>query len=202
MVSFESWWTLTRRTPVEVSVNNLTAQQVFHLYAGRVYHLARRLLGNDSDAEDITQDVLLQVVRKLGTFRGEANITTWLHRITVNAVLMHRRRQGQGHDRPAKVPLNKVIGKRFPPFTHRADAEAPDDTAERREIGQLIEQRIALLPAIYRVVLVLADLEGLSNSEIGEILELSVPAVKSRLHRARLRMRTALEPHFARKPGL
>jgi RNA polymerase sigma-70 factor (ECF subfamily) len=200
MVSFESWWTLTRRTPVEVSVNNLTAQQVFHLYAGRVYHLARRLLGNESDAEDITQDVLLQVVRKLNTFRGEANITTWLHRITVNAVTMHRRRQGQYSDRQARLPLKKVIAKRPVPFTHRTDAEAPDDTAERRELGQLIEKRIALLPPIYRVVLVLADLEGLSNSEIGEILDLSVPAVKSRLHRARLRMRTALEPHFARIP--
>src|SRR5438105_7371652 len=71
----------------------LTAEQVFREYAPRVYHLARRMLGNDADAEDVTQDVLLQVVRKLDTFRGEANLTTWLHRVTVNAALEHRRKR-------------------------------------------------------------------------------------------------------------
>src|SRR5262249_59865211 len=73
----------------------LTPEQVFRDYAGRVFHLARRMLGNDQDAEDVTQDVLLQVVRKLATFRGESSFTTWLHRITVNAALAQRRKQAQ-----------------------------------------------------------------------------------------------------------
>src|ERR1700722_14028436 len=71
----------------------LSAEQVYHDYAPRVYHMARRMLSSDVDAEDVTQDVLLQVVRKLPTFRGEAAFPTWLHRVTVNAALSHRRRQ-------------------------------------------------------------------------------------------------------------
>src|SRR5215831_20749670 len=70
-----------------------TAEEVFHLYGSRVYSLARRMLGSDADAEDVTQDVLLQVIRKLPTFRGEAAFPTWLHRVTVNAALSHRRKR-------------------------------------------------------------------------------------------------------------
>ena len=68
----------------------LTPELVFREYAPRIYNLARRMLGNDADAEDVTQDVLLQVVRKLDTFRGDSQIATWLHRVTVNAALAHR----------------------------------------------------------------------------------------------------------------
>src|SRR5438045_661389 len=71
----------------------LSAEQVYHDYAPRVYSMARRMVSNDVDAEDVTQDVLLQVVRKLPTFRGEAAFPTWLHRVTVNAALSLRRRQ-------------------------------------------------------------------------------------------------------------
>src|SRR5438270_6748560 len=71
----------------------LSAEQVFYDYAPRVYNMARRMVSNEVDAEDVTQDVLLQVVRKLPTFRGEAAFPTWLHRVTVNAALSHRRRQ-------------------------------------------------------------------------------------------------------------
>src|SRR5436853_5503677 len=71
----------------------LTAERVFRDYAPRVYNLARRMLGNDADAEDVTQDVLVQVVRKLDTFRGESAFPTWLHRVTVNAALAHRRKR-------------------------------------------------------------------------------------------------------------
>eukprot|EP01137_Pigoraptor_chileana_P014512 Opistho-2@69229 len=68
-------------------------EQVFREYAPRIYHLARRMLGNDADAEDVTQDVLVQVVRKLGTFRGDAQLGTWLHRVTVNAALAYRQKR-------------------------------------------------------------------------------------------------------------
>src|SRR5260370_32003655 len=71
----------------------LSAEQVYHDYAPRVFHMARRMVSNDIDAEDVTQDVLLQVVRKLPTFRGESAFPTWLHRITINAALSHRRRR-------------------------------------------------------------------------------------------------------------
>src|SRR5258708_11560645 len=71
----------------------ISAEQVYHDYAPRVYSMARRMVASDSDAEDVTQDVLLQVVRKLPSFRGESAFPTWLHRVTVNAALTHRRRQ-------------------------------------------------------------------------------------------------------------
>src|SRR5205809_2073120 len=78
--------------------HNLTAARVFREYAPRVYSLARRMLGNDADAEDVTQDVLLQVVRKLDTFRGESQFPTWLHRVTVNTALAHREKRARHHE--------------------------------------------------------------------------------------------------------
>src|SRR5437762_8476928 len=84
----------------------LTPEEVFHAYAGRVYNLARRMLGHDADAEDVTQDVLLQVVRKLHTFRGDAEVATWLHRVTVNAVLVHRRKKAYRPELQTAAPLD------------------------------------------------------------------------------------------------
>src|SRR5258706_2160519 len=83
----------------------LSAEQVYHDYAPRVYHVARRLVSSDVDAEDVTQDVLLQVVRKLPTFRGESAFPTWLHRITVNAALSHRRRRAVREEHRSHDPL-------------------------------------------------------------------------------------------------
>src|SRR6266850_8078795 len=85
----------------------LTPELVFREYAPRIYNLARRMLGNDADAEDVTQDVLLQVVRKLDTFRGDADLYTWLHRITVNAALAHRARRARRQEHETHDPLEK-----------------------------------------------------------------------------------------------
>src|SRR5580765_6011894 len=87
----------------------LTAEQVFRDHAPRVYNLARRMLGNDADAEDVTQDVLLQVVRKLDTFRGQSEFPTWLHRVTVNAALAHRRKRAVRDDHLTTDPLDKFL---------------------------------------------------------------------------------------------
>ena len=172
----------------------VTPEQVFREHAPRIFHLAKRMLGNDADAEDVTQDVLVQVIRKLDTFRGDAQLGTWLHRVTVNAALAFRQKRAtrQKHE------------------THDADTdmlEAPDGPVNRWNVGPdepvlaaeqaaMIEGAIGNLPGPFREVYVLADVEGLPNQEIAELLGLSIPAVKSRLHRARLRMRDALAPHF------
>jgi RNA polymerase sigma-70 factor (ECF subfamily) len=175
----------------------LTPDLVFREYAPRVYNLARRMLGNDADAEDVTQDVLLQVVRKLDTFRGESAFPTWLHRVAVNAALAHRRKRAVREDHRIYDPLENFVdngrhhASPIKPWSVRPEQEVLD-----RETHQLIESAIAKMPTLYRDVYVLADVEGLPNSEIGEMLGLSVPAVKSRLHRARLQMRDALAPHF------
>src|SRR5882757_4280275 len=91
----------------------LTADRVFRDFAPRVYNLARRMLGNDADAEDVTQDVLLQVVRKLDTFRGEAAFPTWLHRVTVNAALAHRRKRGLRQEREVTDPMDRLRDEEY-----------------------------------------------------------------------------------------
>jgi RNA polymerase sigma-70 factor, ECF subfamily len=173
-----------------------TPEQVFHDYGPRVYGIARRMLGNDADAEDVTQDVLVQVVRKLGTFRGEANLGTWLHRVTVNAALAHRQKRARRDQREQHEPLDLIFRDGHHAAPVRPWSITPAAQAEQRETSQLIENAIAELPEVYRDVFVLADVEGLPNASIGEMLGLSVPAVKSRLHRGRLLMRHALAKHF------
>src|SRR5215831_10441405 len=86
-----------------------SAEEVFHKYAPRVYNLARRMLSSDADAEDVTQDVLLQVVRKLPSFRGESAFPTWLHRVTVNAALSHRRQRTAHNEYHTRAPLDLVL---------------------------------------------------------------------------------------------
>jgi RNA polymerase sigma-70 factor (ECF subfamily) len=171
-------------------------EDLFQDYAPRVYNLARRMLGNDADAEDVTQDVLLQVLRKLDTFRGQSAFPTWLHRVTVNAALAHRRKRAIREEGRLHDPLDNFPSNGYHAAPVRRWSVPPDQEALDHETHQLIERAIAQLPEVYRDVYVLADVEGLSNAEIGEMLGLSVPAVKSRLHRARLIMRTALAPHF------
>jgi len=175
----------------------LTAERVFRDYAPRVYNLARRMLGNDADAEDVTQDVLLQVVRKLDTFRGESAFPTWLHRVTVNAALAHRHKRTNREQRQTHEPLDAIGGDGH---GHAAPVRPwsvpPDRPVLDAEQQELIERAIDALPEAYRDVYVLADVEQLPNAEIADTLGLSVPAVKSRLHRARLMMRDALAPHF------
>jgi RNA polymerase sigma-70 factor (ECF subfamily) len=176
-------------------------EQVFHDYGPRVYNLARRMLGNDADAEDVAQDVLLQVLRKGDTFRGESSFPTWLHRVTVNAALAHRRRRAhrQEHEHVDPFNLFEQHGAHAQPV--RPWSIAPEQVLQDRERTRLIEEAIAKLPEVYRDVYVLADVEGLHNAEIADMLGMSVAAVKSRLHRARVLMRHALARHFEEVPS-
>jgi len=174
----------------------ITAETVFREHAPRIFHIARRMLNNDADAEDVTQDVLLQVIRKLDTFRGDAQLSTWLHRVTVNAALAFRekranRQKHETHDAPDELLETAPTGS----AVKRWNVE-PDEPVLEAEQTAAIERAIGELPGPFRDVYVLADVEGLPNDEIAGMLGLSVPAVKSRLHRARLRMRDSLAPHF------
>jgi RNA polymerase sigma-70 factor, ECF subfamily len=178
-----------------------TVEQIFQDYAPRIYNLARRILGNDADAEDVTQDVLLQVVRKLHTFRGESAFPTWLHRVTVNAALAHRRKRAAQEERRVRDPLDDFAANGHHTGPVRPWMVGPEQQALDRETRDLIERAIADLPEIYRDVYVLADVEDVSNAEIADMLGLSVAAVKSRLHRGRLLMRNALAPHFEEVPA-
>ncbi len=174
----------------------LTPELVFREYAPRIYAIARRMLGNDADAEDVTQDVLLQVVRKLDTFRGDSQIATWLHRVTVNAALAHRQKRANRQKHEAGEVDDETLEAGVPAGDVKRWNVSPDEPILAAEQARLIENAINTLPEPFRDVYVLADVEGLSNAEIGEMLGLSLPAVKSRLHRARLRMRDTLAPYF------
>lgn len=173
--------------------------EVIRDYAPRVYHLARRMLGNEVDAEDVTQDVLLQVVRKLDTFRGESAFPTWLHRITVNAALAHRQKRGRRESYELTDPFEQFMDDGHHARAVGRWSTRPEQSVLAAEEQRLIEETIARMPEVYRDVYLLADVESLPNAEIAEILNLSLSAVKSRLHRARIWLRDELAPHFEEK---
>jgi RNA polymerase sigma-70 factor (ECF subfamily) len=155
------------------------------------------MLGNDADAEDVTQDVFLQVVRKLDTFRGEAELTTWLHRVTVNAALDYRRKAVLRRERPASASLDRLLadGARAVPL--RARQPGPERQALAREAQESIKEAVTSLPRWYRDVYVLAEVQGRAYAEVGALLGLRLATVKSRLHRARRILRAALASYFA-----
>ncbi|QDU24174.1 RNA polymerase sigma factor [Urbifossiella limnaea] len=185
-------------TPVNSNV--LSVEEIYHRYATRVYSLAMRMLRSEADAEDVTQDVLLQVIRRLDTFRGDSTFDTWLYRVTVNAVLVLRRKRASARERQfgedASETGHAETGRRGRP-TARPEAEALD-----RERCRRVEAAIDQLPDGYRDPFILSDVQQLSNAEIGDILGLSIPAVKSRLHRARLMLRDALQDYFEERRTL
>ncbi|MCX7701563.1 MAG: sigma-70 family RNA polymerase sigma factor [Gemmataceae bacterium] len=173
-----------------------TVEQVFRQYAPRIYHLARRILGNEADAQDVTQDVMLQVLRKLDTFRGDSSFPTWLHRVTVNAALAHRRRKAARHEQEAPETVEKSSDDGLLPRSLKPWTARPDEAMLNAEQQAVVEKAISELPEMYRDVFVLADVQQMSNAEIADLLNLSIPAVKSRLHRARMMMRNRLAPYF------
>src|SRR5438067_2880500 len=128
----------------------LTPETVFREYAPRIFHIARRMLGNDADAEDVTQDVLVQVIRKLGTFRGESALGTWLHRVTVNAALAHRQKRANRQKREAGEQPDEVLETAPPSGPVKRWNTAPDEPVLAAEQAELIEEAIARLPGPFR----------------------------------------------------
>jgi RNA polymerase sigma-70 factor (ECF subfamily) len=171
-------------------------ESLFDRYHGKVYGLAMSILKNQSDAEEAVQDVFLTVVRKADRFRGNSTLYSWIYRICVNACLI-RLRKGR---RTETVPIEEFL----PAFTrdgvHASPVEDWSREVERRmlnkELGQVIKRISDELSEEYRVVFVLSDVEGLSNEETAKILDLTVPAVKSRLHRSRLYLRERLSRYL------
>lgn len=183
--------------PEQTSAAPPPVEEILRDHAPRVYNLARRILGNDADAEDVTQEVLVQVLQKLQTFRGEASFATWLHRITVNAALAHRRKRSYREEGRVHAELEKVFEEQVQHLKPvRRWSVRPDEEVLDGERQRVIESAISQLPENYRDVYVLADVEGLPNVEVADILGLHVPGVKSRLHRARLMLRDSLAPYF------
>lgn len=163
----------------------------------RLRSVIRRILNDEDDTEDVMQDVMLTALKKLDTFRGDASLGTWLHRIGVNAALAYRRRRRKMAEREAVRSEDAQMNVSGPSAPALRKSTAPDQESVQTETGKLIHQAMAKLPGKYREVFILADVEDLPNEEIGQRLNLKLPAVKSRLHRARRMMRDHLAPHFA-----
>jgi RNA polymerase sigma-70 factor (ECF subfamily) len=162
-------------------------------YGGKVYGLSLRLTSNHHDAEEICQDVFLAVFEKIDGFRGEAKLSSWVYRITANAALMKLRKRPKVHALPLEEELGPAMTEEGMIAEPVVDwSRLPNYELERKELGQRIEQAMNLLPAEYRSVVVLRDVEGLSAQEACEILSLSEAALKSRLHRGRLFLRKQL----------
>ena len=167
-------------------------EELFRLYHQRVYSMCLRMTGNSADAEDLTQETFVQVFRKLDTFRGESAFTTWLHRLTVNQVLMHfRKYRRRREDLSENGEMSEWLIK---------------NRNVVRKIGVLdrlvLNEAIGKLAPGYRIVFVLHDVEGLQHVEISKILGCSVGTSKSQLHKARMRMRKLLRQKtpFAKFP--
>ncbi len=165
-------------------------------YGARIHRLALRMLGDPRDAEEVAQDVLLTVVRKIATFKEEAALSSWIYRIAANAAyqrLRSRRSRAEVSLEPF-LPVFDEEGRHAEPVIDWSSRLG--DAAVARETREAIERGISRLAPEYRIVVVLRDIEGLSTEEAAAALHLSVAAVKSRLHRARLFLRQELTRLF------
>jgi RNA polymerase sigma-70 factor (ECF subfamily) len=162
-------------------------EELYRRHYKRVYSLSLRMVGDPTLAEDMTQEVFLQVYRKIGSFRGDSAFTTWLHSLTVNQILMHFRKRG--------VKLEQTA--------EEADFANVEDTPlqSTRRVSLIdrlaIDKAISELPVGYRTVFVLHDIEGYEHDEIASMLKVTVGTSKSQLHKARMRLRQLL----AKKAG-
>jgi RNA polymerase sigma-70 factor (ECF subfamily) len=158
-------------------------EEVYQRHHRRVYSICLRMLKNSTEAEDLTQDVFIQLHRKIGSFRGDSAFTTWLHRLTVNQVLMHFRKRNVKFEKTTEegeTPVQVVAGSGNPRKMPVVDKIA-------------LEHAIAQLPNGYRNVFVLHDIEGYEHEEVARILGCSVGTSKSQLHKARLKLRKLIK---------
>jgi RNA polymerase sigma-70 factor (ECF subfamily) len=166
-------------------------------YEGKVFRLAQHVTQNREDAEDVLQETFLKAYEHLDQFRGDSKFYTWIVRIAVNQALMKLRRRKSDK----AVSLDETIDTGEDNIVREIAAwdEDPEQRFSREELGGILDSAVQSLEPLYRSVFVLRDIEDLSTEETAEALDLSVPAVKSRLLRARLQLREKLTRYFKRK---
>jgi RNA polymerase sigma-70 factor (ECF subfamily) len=164
-------------------------------YERKIFRLAQNITQNKEDAEDVMQEAFLKSYQHLDEFQGNSRFYTWLVRIAVNQALMKLRKR-----RPNQVSLDEDVdtGEDTIPREVEDWGPSPEDRYEQNELGDILSTTIAELEPPFRIVFQLRDIEELSTEETAEALGLSIPAVKSRLLRARLKLRQKLNRHFKR----
>jgi len=177
-------------------------ERAFELIVGRymekIYNLAYRITRDHYKSEEVLQEVYITLIKKLHTFRGESKFSSWLYRVTANASYMLLRAERKyEHDLSLEdyVPYDSK-GTLMGRIHHKDWSSRPDIVIYIKEALQILEKAIDELPEVYRVVFYLRDIEGLSNEEVSQVLEISVPAAKSRIHRARLYIRDKVSDYF------
>jgi RNA polymerase sigma-70 factor (ECF subfamily) len=166
--------------------------------ATAIYRLALRMMGNEADAEDVLQETFLSAFKSIDRFEGRSSLSTWLYRIASNAALMRLRRNEPEQvsvDEPVERDDGEMMPRQFFDFCC-----LPEEDLLREEAREQMKQAIDDLPPTLRSVFVLRDIEGLSTAETAEALDLSESAVKSRLMRARLKLRDGLSRYFSQGP--
>jgi RNA polymerase sigma-70 factor (ECF subfamily) len=169
-------------------------EEIISRYEAKVMNLALRFTRNQEDAEEVMQDVFTTVYRKIDGFRGQSAFSSWLYRIVVNAAFMKLRKKKQ-----SQTISMEDLAPAVKQYCIERDTLATAHShgvAVARELQEVLQRAIDKLPDQYRAVFVLRDVDGLSNQETGEILDLSIPAVKSRLHRSRLMLRKKLQRYY------
>lgn len=171
---------------------------VVRTYSARLLAVTRRIVGNDEEARDALQETFLSAFRNVQRFEGGSLLSTWLHRIAVNAALMRLRSKRRKPEQPIDglLPSYREDGHHAEVF---ASWDPPVDVAlESERMRSVVRGQIAKLPERYRVILMMRDIEELDTEETATILGITPNAVKIRLHRARQALRTLLAPHFRR----
>lgn len=160
-------------------------------YETKVYSLAMKMLRNPEDAEDVLQDTFLRAYRGIKSFQGNSTFSTWIYRITANSALMRLRKK--------QLPTVSIddADERETPINIADWSPGPVEQLLTKETQKAMDEAIEALPPEFKQVFILRDVEELSNAEVAEILDLSVAAVKSRLHRARLKVRNRLALYFS-----
>lgn len=165
-------------------------EMLYTRHKRRVFSLCLRMTGNYAEAEDFTQEAFLQLYRKIRTFRGESAFSTWLHRLSVNIVLMHFRKRNL-----AAISLEELLEPRQGEESPKKELGMKDDVLWGSIERVTLERAIGELPPGYRMIFVLHDVEGYEHNEIAELLGCSPGNSKSQLHKARMKLRTLLRLH-------
>ena len=173
-------------------------EEVVQRYSGRMLAVARRFLREPEDARDVVQDAFISAFRNFDSYHAEARLSTWLHRIVVNAALMRIRSRGRRPEESIEALLPKFGEDGHSVQPAHLWVETTHETVERGQRAALVRRCIDELPESYRTVLLLRDIEELDTAETAALLGTTENAVKIRLHRARQALRALLDPHFRR----